>query len=227
MNLLQIIAAVAGNTKRTDKDDVARTGVTLGWQRCSVIHPFRGLIRTDEIAVASQANNVPLSGSPVRIYAAYWINGTGSWRIMGRSREWVVRRVPNIDASPTPSYPTWSYLDGNTLHFVPGANDEGQIKVTYQYVPTMVEDADENPVPLLDEAIISYSTSWVFKSVQLWNEANFWESNYQNALQLAIDADRSQPFDEKRFDQRGEGNEPFIEPYLDPFQGHNMGWWSR
>ena len=227
MTLSEIVTAVRNNTKREDKDAVAKDGVRFAYQRCSTAHPFRGLVRTEDVDVNAMASSVNLPNTPVRVFAAYWINGTSSWRIWGRSREWVRRRIPNVDATPTPSYPEWGYLEGNVLNLAPAVNDAGIVRITYQYVPELVNDTDSNPLPLLDEALVSYSTAWVFKSVQMWNEANFWESNYNVVLGYAITADEAQPFDEKHFDIRGDWATPGIEPAYDPFAGHNLSWYTR
>lgn len=227
MTLAQILAAVADNVKRTDKDSVARTGVSLAFQRCAQYHAFRSMVSTEEVSVSAGVTSVTLPATPVRVFAVYWINGTQSWRIFGKSREWILRRVPNIDATPTPSYPQWGYLEGSRLKFVPGTSVEGVIRITAQFLPTLTNDVDENPVPGTDEAIIAYATSWLFKSVQDWQAASYWEQNYQSALMLAIDADQVQPFDEKFFDERGDDNRSWLPPEYDPFAGHMSGWYMR
>lgn len=203
MTLTQIIGACQDNTKRADKGSVIQTGIDLALQRISALHPFRCLTLTAPLDVASGAVSVTIPSTVVRMIKAYWILNTNSWAIEVRPREYVLERYPNIDATLSSSYPTMAYLEGNILYLYPIPNADGVIKVTYQYLPTLVEGTDTLPVALLDEAIIAYATSWTFKSVQLWQDAAMWEQLFGAAIQTAILADKDQSIIEFKKDLSG------------------------
>lgn len=216
MTLTEITNACQDNTKRTDKGSVITTGINLALQRISALHPFRCLTRTDPLDVASGAISVAIPSTVVRMVKAYWILDTNSWAIEVRPREYVLTRYPNIDATLSSSYPTMGYLEGNVLYLFPIPNADGIVKVTYQYLPTLVNGTDTLPVALLDEAVIAYATSWCFKSVQLWQDAAMWEQLFTAAMQTAILADRDQSIIEFKKDLSG-GVESSPDALHDPF----------
>ena len=225
MTLAQIVTAVRSNTSRSDKDDTAKTAVTLGLKRLASRYSFRMTEQTTDLDVAPGSYYVTLPVGVVRVIAAYWINGTQSERLIVKSREWVNRRIPDAQSYST-SYPKWAYLEGNRLNFVPGSTDTGIIRITYQPSLSMVDDADENPVPSLDEAIIAFATGWVFASIEKFEAAQWWYSQANQAFNDVMMTDTEQPAIQHSFDQKSPEETSFIEPYLDPFAGHFTGWYG-
>jgi hypothetical protein len=158
-----------------------------------------------------------------RIIRAYWINGTQSWPILVKPREWVLRRVPD-NTVQSASYPHWGYLEGNALRVTPPSVNDGVVRVTYQQIPLMTEDSDENPIKLTNEAVISFATSWVYKSLAMREDSLFWEQNGERALYDAVNADTDNSVIDFGMDMQGVDNTPFIEAWQDPFAGHSRSW---
>lgn len=225
MNLSQIVTAVRANTGRQDKDDAAKTAVTLALKRLAARYVFRMTVQTVDLDAAAGSLYITLPTDFLRLIAAYWINGTQSWPLLVKTREWVSARVPEGSAMNT-SQARWAYLEGNKLKFVPGTTDDGIIRITYQPTLSMVDDSDENPVAMLDEALISFATGWVFASIHMLDIATYWYNQANQAFMDMMLADQDQPAIRHVIDERGSDDKPFIEPYLDPFAGFHSNWWN-
>lgn len=225
MTLAQIVTLVRGNTARTDKDDLIKSAVQLGLNRVVSNYSFRMSEITVDLDVAPGSFNISLPATPVRIIKAYWIAGTQSWPLLVKSREWASKRVPEPSALST-SKPQWGYLEGNRLKFMPGSVDAGVIRITYQPALTMTNDSDECPVPRLEESLVAFASGWLFASVQMFSQAQFWYGQANQSFMSIMMADVDQPAIEYSMDERGVDDAPFIEPYLDPFAGHRGTWWK-
>jgi hypothetical protein len=230
MTVAEIVSAVASNTKRTDKDDVARRGIIFARDQIFGKHKFRlNLLETD-LAVTSGTLSVDLPTDFGNLREVRWLldaSSTSAWNIPVKRKEWVIRRYPN-PSSINSSYPYVAWLEGSRLKFLPSPTVDGIIRISYDAKPTMTSDDDANSIIGLDEVYVGYATAQVFKSLSLFSEAQSWMGDAAMALQNAIEIDKN---DSAEVFQQAQypacDNDTFVEPYLDPFAGLRRGWWSR
>jgi hypothetical protein len=173
-----ILAAVQTNHNRTDRDTIAETGLNLALQEMVKDFDWKRLKTTLDVSVESGDTYVQMISGFLKVTEIRFINDTQSYPIEFKNREQVLRDFPNVDADDAGGYPMFAYIEGDQLFIVPKINTTGTIRVVYYATPTFPTTEDEiSPfIPSLDQFLISYATSWVFMSLQMFREASTWMS---------------------------------------------------
>lgn len=226
MLLSEIVTEILTNTKRPEKDSTARTGIKLAIDRIYARHTFRGFRKEYDADVSAGGSYVSFASDHVALRSAIWLadaTSTQSWPIWVKTKEWIYRRYPN-PASVVASYPYIGYIENNRLNVFPFASVAGIIRLSYDAKLALVNNSDENTIVGLDRVLISFGTAYVFKSIQLFAEAQQWEADGTTALEEAVVADNKDSAEVFQADWDSREPAPFIEPWQDPFAGHRTSW---
>lgn len=229
MTLTQLLSAIQTNVNRTDKDAAARTGVQLAVEKVLSAHSFRATRVGVDIDFTAGDSSVQLPSDLVNIREARWLTNltsTQSWPIIIKTKDWIVQRFPNV-ASLTTSYPYIGYIEGGVFNTVPGATVDGILRITYDRTQVFENDDASTIIPICDEAIIAFGTAWVLKSLMLFAEASQWEMTGDRALMRAITVDDRDNEIFGTMNSNSGVDQPFIEPYLNPFAGLRRSWYFR
>jgi hypothetical protein len=231
MTRSEIIQAVVDNTNRSDKDRVIRNGITIACGKLFAAGKFSTQARTSDVTALAGTNQIAFPADYVNLQGIAWLQdatNTQNWPIVVKTKEWIFRRYPNVD-SINASYPYIGYIDGNYFKFLPTTSVDGLLRVNYDALPNYADDTDSLTIPLADDFIISSATAFLLRSVMLFTQAREHEIQASMALQRCLDVenmDEAVMF-QSDIDRRRGMNQSPIEPYLDPFQGHNRGWYSE
>jgi sirohydrochlorin ferrochelatase len=228
MTLVEILAAIAGNTKRADKDAEARTGVKLAIDRVFAKHVFTAYRKEVDVSISAGSGSVDFAADHQSLRKARFLvsaASTQAWTITVKTKEWIIQRFPNIP-SIIAGYPSYGYIEGKRLYVVPYTLSDGIIRLDYDAKPTLVNNDDSNEITGLDETIIAFGTMWVFQAVQMFGEAAQWKQIFSEALDTAIKGDMGDYAEEMQAESGRDMPNPIVDAYLDPFQGHRKSWYT-
>lgn len=214
----QLLSIVVANTRRLDKVDLITRAFTMGLSQISQRHTFKSLYQTFELTLEANGTVVTLPDgvSHVRQVRLIDIESAASSNTLDlRTEKWVTDRFPS-QMIQTPSRPAVAYETGGTLVFVPPANKQYTIEVMTIFLFPKIDEAVGMFPTTLDEALVAYATAYVFKSTQQYEDAQFWNGEYEKALVHAIRQDRR---NSHKHDMEGQDYDQStgLEPYLDPF----------
>lgn len=215
MNRLQARTHVLANTKRTDKVAEINSALDLAVAEVSMQALWIDLLTPGTVTLLSGTSSIALASDVDRVSEIRVIDGLNSRPLIIRPKTWIVGRYPNID-SVSASKPSYGYLEGETLHVVPSANQDYEIRYTYcRPHPALAGDSDEILIRHGHLAVIAYATSWIFESLERSQDAATWEARYLRLLATAKKANNNSVITHI-FDQgigRGCSNEYWLDPF--------------
>lgn len=225
MNRQQIRNVVIANTRRSDKVEDINTSIDLMLQEISQVHDFRGNRVTSYTAVLAEGgNNVDLPADLFQIYQPIRVLDSlvteKSYVAELKEKEWILTRWPDGNDETT-GIPTFCYVDGSKLYFIPPAQEEWTIAFDYHRLTPVLSGDDATVQSGIEAALIARVTADIFAMTQQWQDFNQWMVIANRRLQIAITADTNRRETRRR--------EPFTPcpvqvagppDYLDPF---NMG----
>lgn len=216
MNRKEIRDLVILTTGRTDKDTLINSAINIALNKISSDYHWNDLLTEASVTLTVDATSVALASDVRRLVEVRLIDGLSSYKLSIRPMAWVVKMFPNLSIHSS-GKPRYGYLQGTTLHFVP--KSDSAHTVTYSYYKLhadLTNDTTNISILHAGEAVIAYTTYWVFKSLQLHIDANQWLSSFAIEIANAKRADRSAAT-EYIADQRGRQASTPQDYWLDPF----------
>lgn len=196
MTLSQIQQAVLLNTNRSDKAAVALLGINFALQEISQVHQFRPLRYQVDVGIATGDNsfNLPNDSCVVVDLRAFDSTGTLAYEVEILPKKTVVGMNPNLSQTST-GRPCTGFIEGGVFYFLPPSAQEYTLKLTYDdYHLDLASDDDVTIIKGLDYAVICYATAYVFRSIEMFENAMVFMQEYARALTVA-----------KRHDDRNTG----------------------
>lgn len=209
-----VVANIGNNTTKTT---VINNALDLGLKEIGKLHSFSSMISTETISVETDDTSVALPTGTFRVFEARLINGLQSNEITIKSKKWVVDRYPNVSALAAVR-PCLGYIENGSLYFSHPSDANYSIEATVGVLSSFASDSAENPIPELDFTLVCWATAFVFSSMQLFDFAAQWRSDFAISLRNAVSADKA--MSPKLYVVDTSGNESKSEsatPWLDPF----------
>jgi len=189
--LRALVISNLGN--RTDKNTVINAALEEGLKHVSRLHFFRSLVSESDIAIVDAETYIDLPATTHQLLEARLIDGTASYPLVIKTKKWLVDRFPNIAEGPI-GKPQYGYIEKNDLFLYPISDGSYSVRITVSTNPSFLSlDATENPIPVLDIALVCYATSYVMKSIQMFEYAAPWDLEFKNLLTSAILGDQKGP----------------------------------
>lgn len=178
---------------RTDKNTLIDAQINAGYRQAVQRHAFKGLTTESDLTLTSGVSAVTLPVTAHQIVELRLIDGTASTPLKLLSKVVATRNLPNPDSYNT-GIPQWAYEENGTLYVLPRPSQAFTVRGTFLAVAeTLTADSDEPVVVGLENALVAYATSKVFGSLQMYEDAQFWNGTYESELQSAITADKRKP----------------------------------
>lgn len=227
MNLGELRTAVFDNTGRTDKTTVTDRAINLGIEDIVDSYQFRDLRVQRDVGIVVDQASIIIPTDYHQVVDARLIDTTNenSNPIRIKSKKVITDLIPNPD-DLTAGRPSLAYEESGSLFLIPKSNGVFIIRLLLDLKPTTLVLVGDNPqVDRIDRAIIAYATSYVYDSVQQFQQAAVWTKRYNEALAKAILSDDRKP---GKIDKAQEfhghhghhGHHLSVTPWLDPFVGH-------
>ena len=181
---------------RTDKTSTINQGLNFGLKEYSQIYDFKTRkVPEDSVNLVKGIGSYTIPSSDVnenipRILEIRLINGTESHAIIIKDKKWITDRWPNPGAD-NDSIPAYAYQENEVLHFVP--YPDSAYEIAYTYIPDEVDfsgDAEENPLYLLDNSLVSYATAFAFDSMELFQQGARWKQKADRQAGIAFKRDQ-------------------------------------
>lgn len=186
MTLEQLRSLVQANTGRTDKDDLVDSALAMAARRVEREADFTDAIRSVTLPLTEGANSVDLPEDAVNILKVQVARDSRRQSLTIRTAEYVYER-----SSPDrQGIPEIGYITGGKVYFYPSAS--AGLSFVVDYTVSLLGPGGST-VPLLDEALVCFATSWVLRSLQQHQDAAIWFAAYNEALRTAIINDRRTP----------------------------------
>jgi len=226
MDLETLVAEVQTRTGRTDKDSVAETGIRFALTKISQLFPFDQLRRELTIAVASGDTQITIPGNvdeiiELRLIVPATVNMSYSMNL--RRKTWFVQRFPNVPNTIVTGRPYFCYREDDVLHFDRVSNGSYNIVMTAFTTGSYVSGSDESALSGSDECLIAYGVKQVYESIQMYQDAQYWQSQFGQHLGALITQKSRENgvkyIAEEWHWQRGISPN---QPWLDPFAGQNV-----
>lgn len=223
MNRASLRNIVLQNTNRKDKIDLINSAFDLALTEMAQQHDFHQNRLQAQIDMPIGSNTVTMPDDVFQVLNVRLVDTTSSINsrtIILEDKAVLTKQWPNL-AVTIQSWPKYAFVDWETnlLTFLPPTSQEWTATVEYfRLFPQFVNDLDAIGRNL-EAALIAYATSYIFKSIQMFQEATFWFTEYQRSLLLAIRADsrtntQRQMQGHKSHFIHGDDTVP---PWLDPF----------
>lgn len=228
---------ILSNTGRDDKQSVADAAIDLCMSRLGQLHDWQQTSTAATLPIGAGDTSIILPANTQRIIELRLINGLASFPMRLLEKRQVLDVYSNPSALPQ-NIPCYCYrqTDSNnndTLVFFPISNGNYSIELTIAANPSVgSEDTAEPDVPNLDEAIVAYGTAYVFRSIEMFENASPWDQQFAGLAATAIAADQRRPGEILILQQHGSVGGRVLEfdgmpsgnPQLDPFV---MNWPQR
>lgn len=218
MTRLQLRSLVIDNTRRSDKTDLINAAIDLALEEIGLVHDFRLMSEESDLSVAQSAASVALPSDYYQVLEARLIDGTESFELQIKDKNWVVERWPNIASVPEGT-PTVAYEENGTLVLAPRPNRTYTIRVTVSKLPSsLTSDSSSPTIAGISHAIVAWATAYVFKSIQQFEAARFWMQEYARSLILAVRADKRRSAVKYQLEEFPDSERNLsTRPWLDPF----------
>ena len=177
------------------------TGVTEGYYDIASITDADTIVMSESIATDAAANvdgtkignfrKIELPSATKQMLSAILIDGTSSWEIKPKPKQWLIERYPNI-SSREPDKPIYGYIEKGWLYLYPLSGSEYTIRVTTD--DTVVDFADDdavNPLIELDLALVYWATGYVLNSYGEFRKAAVFNALSQEELEKTRSDDKA------------------------------------
>ena len=218
MNRKDIRDLVIETTGRADKTTLINSAINIALAKVSTSRLWNDLLTDGSVTLVVDALSASLDSNLRRLSEARLIDGSSSYKLQIRNKNWIKRKFPDI-SSMSSGKPVFGYIQGTTLFFLPPTDTALDIEYSYfRMHPNFTDDTTESLIQQADEALISYTTYWIFKSLQMHDDAREWFADYQVQLADAKQSDIS-PAEESISDPRSRGvsSSSGANAWLDPF----------
>lgn len=190
MNRLDVRNLVIDATGRTDKDTQINRALNIALNKISSEFLWNDLLTEASAVLTIGAASVALASNTRRLSEIRLIDGLNTSRIVVRPKTWVVKFFPS-PTSMANGKPRYGYLQGTTLFLVPPSDTADTITYSYYRLHAdILNDTTVLSIPQADEAVVAYTTYWVFKSLEKHEDAERWFGDYLTHLRDAKRVDR-------------------------------------
>lgn len=203
---------------RMDKTTVINDALEQGLKLAVDLHSFRALRSEGDVDIVENDKSVNLPVNTFQLIEARLVDGVMSYPITIKDKKWLVDRWSNVEDVST-GKPVYGYVEGNVLYLYPVSNGSYTIRITVCINPSFIDaDITENPIPCIDMALVYFGTAQAMRNLQMFDYADQWERQFNNAL-IAAKVGDERTSEEIKLEPFGAKVAPqiVIEPYLDPF----------
>lgn len=227
MTFLQLRNAVIDNTQRSDKISVINNGINFALVEIAKLHEWYAL-RTTPADVVINANDLQttLAADFYQLVEARCVNPASvslSYPFQIIPKLSFVKNYPNVSAYGT-GRPYVGYYEKGILYYFPKSSSTYNLRYTYLKLPTLLSlDTDVNPLVECDVPVISYATSYLFDSIQMFEAGNVWRGRFSQSIAESIRSEKRHVATIVQMEQFSQENgiiSTSPEPWLDPFAGH-------
>lgn len=204
---LQLQNLVLLNCNREDKADLIKEAINLALEEIVQISPWRELKIEYDVAIAEGSNAVAIPSQVTHVSQVRILNtdvpsivtsDSEPGQQLGyvveiRSQKEVQNDNPDLNVASRGIPSTCFVSGGNIIFDVPLNADKIVRMLADSFVPTLEDDDDPNPLPRTDNAVVAWATSYVFRSIEMFENSREWERIYGQALRFAVVNDRRHP----------------------------------
>lgn len=224
MNREDVRNLVISNTSRRDKAALINTAISLVMAEITQIHEFRTSRVEADLTLSASTQTVILPSDVFQLLPdVRLLDSTASSvsRIVPlKEKTWILQRYPNLGVT-VESWPAFCFVDDESglLTFVPISAQDWTVRIEYHKLFVEVTSDATIIDRQITNAVISWATAYVFRSIQMFTEAREHMAEYARSLQIAIAAD-SRRHSERTLQGFSQGTEipvVYVPPHLDPF----------
>lgn len=187
----QLVTSVQGSTGRLDKDSVIEDGLDFGLGALTRRHRWRQGRSTSEFTLTAADETVTLPTGSTHVFWVFAQDGTTSgWPVRVLNERMFNQVVPNM-GSVADGKPFICWKDGLTLRFAPGAGSAYKLQVRVNKVQSFANDSATSPYEETDEALISYASAYLFRSIENFESADRFDARFSLLSAEAISLDKS------------------------------------
>jgi hypothetical protein len=227
MTKAELRAIVIQNTNRSDKVDLINSALVFGGRQIQQARLWHKSLTSATTTLAANASTVLKPTDLDKIYAVVVENAEST---LNRYRVRVVEQstfrtfFPTLTTLTQVGEPWLCYEDVLNLVFGPMAQQAYNITTHYyKKHTTLVSDSDTPLIDEFDELLIAYASAYVFRSIEMFDSANQWETMFRTRLGELIRTDAERPAIEyipaSQLSMRGGA----LDPQNDPFAIDNTG----
>lgn len=214
----EIKNVVLTHVNRDDKIDLIYTAIDLGLRQINQRWAFKQsrLAADTTVTQGQQSFSLPdncLQIVGLRIKFDGTVTGAGVITVLPKHR--VQQLYPRLADQPDDENlrtgrPIYAYEEMGQLFMIPSPANEYTIEVTYDVLETLDATSDSPSSVNLDEALIAYATSYVYKSIQMLTDASYWDQQYERALAIAMRADDRKTAQHRQMRGAEQHGKPYI-----------------
>ena len=218
-----MILANAGSP--TDKNIVVVNGITIALAKAQIQgrHLFLEARDEEEVDLNEDDYFITLPTTCQKVASVILVDGSSSYPLELKTKSFVLRKIPSVEDS-TSSKPMWCYEFGRRLYVAPKSNADYVLRIGFIKFLTFVDGSSSCPISGLESYLVEAGTAFLFRSMQMHEEALRWEQMAQYSLNQMMEFDRNSQDKIKKemFSINGpvqidDDSNRVIPAYLDPF----------
>jgi hypothetical protein len=212
---------VIENTRRRDKESLILTAIGFALNEIAQLHDFKLMRVEADVSFTSGDMSIAIPNDAVQLGEIRFVESDESlvaYPIALVTKNYSVRTYPNA-AAVAAGRPSELYENGGQLYFNAPSDGDYILRMTYfKYPEEMTQGTDTPLIPKIEQAIVAYCTSYVFRSIQMYGDGDQWMNRFRESIMVAIGADKRRSGTVPKLEPfPGRPTSPIVPPYLDPF----------
>lgn len=195
MTLSEMVAVVAGNIGRADKNDLIPMWLNWTQRRLAKMHDFRAL---DTMASLQTTVGQDMLNLPLDVRVLWWVRIDGKLvaELHPMELERLIRDRTQVTSAKPRVYAQTSPMPGSAdatkaLRLWPVPDSVYGVEIAYSRWPKeMTQPTDEPEIPDADDVLIAGATVEAFLHLQQYEDAATWMARFRGEAETLIDTDR-------------------------------------
>jgi len=191
----EIVSLVVLHTNRSDKTELMERAIDLALKEICLRHGFQKNCYKVDVAVTTDDTSFTLPTDCLDVVDLRIKNdGTSTGEqidIITRSQ--MLKKDPELNGGSQSGKPILAWQESNTLQLYPKVNNDYTLELGYFALEALEEDSTSTNVAELDDAIVSWVTHYVYKSINMIQESAVWKQSYETAIKHAKINSSSKP----------------------------------
>lgn len=230
---LELVERIEGNLKREDKTTEIQNALNDMLKEAVNKHYFALTIDLTEVVTVASQNYVDTPSDLLGIITLSMVERDGGaggdaitvWPLVLKNRLWWEKYVID-DVSISSGKPDFAYHDRtNAKLYITSIPDTAVYYVRFWFTkyPSMSADGTTNPIPVLDLWLVSRVTELIFRSLERWKAAAFYERKAKEQMADAKSVDKRQPAKQRQREMRTH----HVERYPIPTKARTTGLYNQ
>lgn len=193
LQLSELITRVDYNTNRSGLDTRVTAHLNDGLREMARRHAWRDLHIERSASLTQSTYRYSFPSDMNEFYGLRIIDGTESEWLQIKTKFWLNQYAP-YPAGDSEGKPEYVCVDGGYFEVNPVPDEAYTVYINMTKWPATLSNSSDTPdIDGVDDALIAYATYQLYASLSQFENANYWQMEFERRLRNARIADGSEP----------------------------------